>query len=398
MRRFAALANARMLAHPSGNDAGKPALRGENADVDPTCCDRCAHCARMLPGAVRAVRAARKRSRRRSPSSPPIPAPTAPQRLIAGAKKEGVVNIYSSVTVDDMKVHRRRLREEIRRQAAGLARQLGEHPAARDGRSPRRPLRGRRDRDQRGRDGIAASRAAAAGGQVAAPRRHRAGGAAPAPANGSATGSTSFPPATTPTWSRRPDCRRPMRTCSIRKWKGKLGIEADDCGLVRRARHRDGRAEGHASSSATSCAPTASRVRKGHTLIANLIVSGEMPFALTVYHYKAEQLKTQRRADRLVRAPARHRALPRHRRDAPRAASARRGPVLRFHAVRRAGAPGRPRLHADQHEGQAARHSLQGHRPRAGARPGRQVAEALRRDRREAGASERVEPGALDRG
>ena len=26
------------------------------------------------------------------------------QRLIAGAKKEGVVNIYSSITVDDMKV------------------------------------------------------------------------------------------------------------------------------------------------------------------------------------------------------------------------------------------------------------------------------------------------------
>jgi iron(III) transport system substrate-binding protein len=32
-------------------------------------------------------------------------------------------------------------------------------------------------------------------------------------------------------------------------------------------------------------------LRKGHTLIANLIVSGEVPFALTVYHYKAEQLK-----------------------------------------------------------------------------------------------------------
>ncbi len=30
--------------------------------------------------------------------------PDRTQRLIAGAKKEGVVNIYSSVTVDDMKV------------------------------------------------------------------------------------------------------------------------------------------------------------------------------------------------------------------------------------------------------------------------------------------------------
>ena len=32
-------------------------------------------------------------------------------------------------------------------------------------------------------------------------------------------------------------------------------------------------------------------VRKGHTLLANLVVSGEVQFALTVYHYKAEQLK-----------------------------------------------------------------------------------------------------------
>ena len=32
-------------------------------------------------------------------------------------------------------------------------------------------------------------------------------------------------------------------------------------------------------------------VRKGHTLLAQLVVSGEIPFALTVYNYKAEQLK-----------------------------------------------------------------------------------------------------------
>src|SRR5262249_37476793 len=32
-------------------------------------------------------------------------------------------------------------------------------------------------------------------------------------------------------------------------------------------------------------------VRKGHTLLANLVVSGEVPLALTTYAYKAEQLK-----------------------------------------------------------------------------------------------------------
>jgi iron(III) transport system substrate-binding protein len=34
-------------------------------------------------------------------------------------------------------------------------------------------------------------------------------------------------------------------------------------------------------------------VRKGHTLLTQLVVSGEVPLALTVYNYKAEQLKRQ---------------------------------------------------------------------------------------------------------
>ncbi len=32
-------------------------------------------------------------------------------------------------------------------------------------------------------------------------------------------------------------------------------------------------------------------VRKGHTLLANLVASGEIPLALTVYSYKPQQLK-----------------------------------------------------------------------------------------------------------
>jgi len=32
-------------------------------------------------------------------------------------------------------------------------------------------------------------------------------------------------------------------------------------------------------------------VRKGHTLLTNLVVSGEVPVALTTYNYKAEQLR-----------------------------------------------------------------------------------------------------------
>jgi len=34
-------------------------------------------------------------------------------------------------------------------------------------------------------------------------------------------------------------------------------------------------------------------VRTGHTLLTNLVVSGEVPLALTIYNYKAEQLKNK---------------------------------------------------------------------------------------------------------
>src|SRR5947207_959633 len=34
-------------------------------------------------------------------------------------------------------------------------------------------------------------------------------------------------------------------------------------------------------------------VRRGHTLLAQLVASGEVPLALTVYNYKAEQLKNK---------------------------------------------------------------------------------------------------------
>jgi iron(III) transport system substrate-binding protein len=34
-------------------------------------------------------------------------------------------------------------------------------------------------------------------------------------------------------------------------------------------------------------------VRKGHTLLTQLVVSGEIPLSLTVYNYKAEQLKNK---------------------------------------------------------------------------------------------------------
>jgi iron(III) transport system substrate-binding protein len=74
------------------------------------------------------------------------------------------------------------------------------------------------------------------------------------------------------------------------KWKGKLTIEADDAVWFGALVSAMGEEKGLAFFRELVKRNGLS-LRKGHTLIANLIVSGEVPYALTVYHYKAEQLK-----------------------------------------------------------------------------------------------------------
>ena len=74
------------------------------------------------------------------------------------------------------------------------------------------------------------------------------------------------------------------------KWKGKLAIEADDAVWFGALANELGEQK-TIRLFRDIVRTNGISVRKGHTLIANLIVSGEIPFALTVYHYKAEQLK-----------------------------------------------------------------------------------------------------------
>jgi iron(III) transport system substrate-binding protein len=75
------------------------------------------------------------------------------------------------------------------------------------------------------------------------------------------------------------------------KWKGKLGVEAADYDWFSAVVTDLGEEKGLklfreiASKNGLS-------VRKGHTLLANLVVSGEVPLALTTYLYKVLQLKT----------------------------------------------------------------------------------------------------------
>jgi iron(III) transport system substrate-binding protein len=76
------------------------------------------------------------------------------------------------------------------------------------------------------------------------------------------------------------------------KWKGKLGIEAEDldwfAGVVLELGEQKG-----LKLFRDIVATNGISVRKGHTLLANLVASGEVPLALTVYNYKAEQLKNK---------------------------------------------------------------------------------------------------------
>ena len=73
-------------------------------------------------------------------------------------------------------------------------------------------------------------------------------------------------------------------------WKGMLGVEANDhewyCGLIKHM----GRQKG-AKLLREIVDKNGWSVRSGHTLLSNLVASGEVPLALTVYSYMADQAK-----------------------------------------------------------------------------------------------------------
>lgn len=74
------------------------------------------------------------------------------------------------------------------------------------------------------------------------------------------------------------------------KWKGRLGIEAADSDWFGAVVDRLGEQRG-LKLFRDIVAANGISVRSGHTLLANLVVSGEVPLALTIYTFRAEQLK-----------------------------------------------------------------------------------------------------------
>jgi len=74
------------------------------------------------------------------------------------------------------------------------------------------------------------------------------------------------------------------------RWKGRIGIEAGDDDWFAGVVTALGEAEG-LRLFRELVATNGVSVRRGHTLLTNLVASGEVPLALTVYNFTAEQLK-----------------------------------------------------------------------------------------------------------
>jgi iron(III) transport system substrate-binding protein len=73
------------------------------------------------------------------------------------------------------------------------------------------------------------------------------------------------------------------------RWKGRLGIEAEDEDWFAMAVKEQGEEAG--LKTFREIAKNGFSVRKGHTLLAGLVASGEIPFAITTYNHGAEKMK-----------------------------------------------------------------------------------------------------------
>jgi iron(III) transport system substrate-binding protein len=75
------------------------------------------------------------------------------------------------------------------------------------------------------------------------------------------------------------------------KWKGKLGIEAKNDDWFATVVHQMGGEQQGVKFFQELVAKNGISPRQGHTLLNNMVVSGEVPLALTVYNYMPEQAK-----------------------------------------------------------------------------------------------------------
>jgi iron(III) transport system substrate-binding protein len=74
------------------------------------------------------------------------------------------------------------------------------------------------------------------------------------------------------------------------KWKGRLAVESEDHGWFATVLEGLGEQQGLKLFN-DIVATNGISVRKGHSLLGNLVASGEVPLALSSYNWKPEQLK-----------------------------------------------------------------------------------------------------------
>jgi iron(III) transport system substrate-binding protein len=215
--------------------------------------------------------------------------PDRTERLIAGAKKEGVVTVYSSITVDDQKVlvaaFERKYGVKLQFWRASsesiLQRTMVEYRGGRYEADAIETSAAEMESLHREKLLIEVKSPHIADIVPAALRPHRewVGDRLNIISAGYNTSLV-----------RKQDAPKTYEDLLDPKWKGKLGIEADDAVWFGALANTMG--EGKTIKLFRDLVRiNGLSVRKGHTLLANLVISGEVPYALTLYHYKAEQLK-----------------------------------------------------------------------------------------------------------
>jgi len=211
------------------------------------------------------------------------------ERLIAGAKKEGVINIYSSITVDDMK-----LISGVFEKKYGV--KLQAWRASSESILQRAMVEARG-----GRYDVDAIETSAA--EMESLHREKMLQAIKSPMLADIVPAAVRPhgewvgdrlnviTAGYNTNLLKPqDVPKTYEDLLDPKWKGKLAIEADDAVWFGALVTEMGE-EKAVKYFRELVRRNGLSLRKGHTLLANLIVSEEVPFALTVYDYKVKQLK-----------------------------------------------------------------------------------------------------------
>src|SRR5262249_28203452 len=153
------------------------------------------------------------------------------------------------------------------------------------------PLRGRRHGRIELGARAALPREPAARGEIAQPRRRHPSGYCSAPAMGGGLSQHHRAGLQHRSCPQGKPAQDLLRSAAA-QWKDKLGIEAEDFDWFAQVVMDFGETQG-LRLFRDIVASNGMSVRKGHSLLTNLVAAGEVPLALTVYGFLAEQAKTR---------------------------------------------------------------------------------------------------------